>query len=60
MLFTRDPLKTQKHIHVETERMKNIFHTNGNQKKVRMTKPMSDKIDFKIKKVLQETRRETT
>ena len=34
--------------------MKKIFHTNGNQKKVRMTKLMWDKIDFKIKSITRD------
>ena len=38
---------------------KNIFHANGNLKKARIAILISDKIDFKIKK-LQETRKDTT
>ena len=30
---------------------KNIFHTNGKQKKARVTILISDKIDLKIKKI---------
>ena len=38
---------------------KKIFHANGNQKKAGVTILISDKIDFKIKNVLQETRKDT-
>ena len=33
---------------------KNIFHTNGNQKKAGVAILISDKIDFKIKSVIRD------
>ena len=40
--------KTQQ---VESERMKNIFNTNANQKRIGVAVLISDKIDFKSDKV---------
>ena len=31
-----------------------MFHANGNQKKARVTIPISDKIDFKIKYIIRD------
>ena len=39
---------------------KKIFHANGNQKKAGVAILISDKIDFKIKTILQETKKDTT
>ena len=61
MLSIRDPLQTQRHIHrLKLRRRKKIFHANGNQEKAGVPILISDKIDFKIKNVLQETRENTT
>ena len=39
---------------------KKIFHANGNQKKARVGILILHKIDFKIKSMLQETKKDTT
>ena len=54
MLSARDPLQTQRHIQIESERIEkdvngNDFHVNGNQKKTKVAILISDKIDLKIK-----------
>ena len=49
MLCTRDPLQTQRHMQSESERMKKIFHANGNQQKAEVAILILDKIDLKIK-----------
>ena len=51
MLSTRDPLQTYRHIQIESEGWKKIFHANSNQKKAEVSILVSDKIDFKTKTV---------
>ena len=46
MLSTRDLPQKKGHIHTESERMKNIFHANGKQKKAGVAILISDKIDL--------------
>ena len=48
MLFARDEPQTKGHIHTESEGLKKIFHTNGDQKKVGVAILISDKIHFEI------------
>ena len=50
MLATRNPLQTSRHIETESERMKK-FHANGKQKKAGVAILISDRIEFKIKKI---------
>ena len=50
ILFTRDSIKTQAHIHT-VRGWKKILHANGNQRKSEVAILVSDKIDFKINKV---------
>ena len=50
MLSIRDPPQNKGHIH-KVKGWKKIFHTNGDQKKARVTILISDKIDFQIKAV---------
>ena len=54
MLSTGNPLQTKRHILTESERMENIFHVNGKQKKAGIAILISDKIDLKIKKITRE------
>ena len=49
MLSTSNPPQTKRHIQTKSERMENIFHANGKQKKAGVAILISDKIDFKIK-----------
>ena len=44
-------LKTEDTYRLKVKGWKNIFHTNGNQKKVGVAILISDKIDFEIKAV---------
>ena len=39
---------------LEVKGCKNIFHVNGNQKKIRVAILISDKIDFKIKNIIRD------
>ena len=48
MLSTGNPLQTKRHILTESERMENIFHVNGKQKKAGVA-ILLDKIDHKKK-----------
>ena len=57
MLSTGNPLQTKRHILTESERMENIFHVNGKQKKAGVTILISDKIDLKIKKITRDKER---
>ena len=50
--------KTTSDLNIESERMKNIFHANGKQKKAGVAILISDKIDLEIK--TQEIRKDTT
>ena len=50
MLSTRDPPQNKGHIQ-KVKGWKKLFHTNGDQKKARVTILISDKIDFQIKAV---------
>ena len=50
MLSTRDPPQNKGHI-LKVKGWKKIFHANGDQKKARVAILISDKIDFKIKKM---------
>ena len=47
MLSTGNPLQTKRHILTESERMENIFHVNGKQKKAGVAILMSDKKTLK-------------
>ena len=49
ILSTRDPPQNKGHIQTESEGLKKIFHTNGDQKKAGVSILISDKIDFEIK-----------
>ena len=51
MLSTRNLHQNKGHIQTESEGLKKIFHTNGDQNKARVAILISDKIDFKIKAV---------
>ena len=44
MLSTRDPPQNKGHIQTESEGLKKIFHTNGDQKKAGVAILISDKI----------------
>ena len=44
---TRNPLQTSRHIQTEIRGLKNVFHTNGKQKKAGVAILISDKIDLK-------------
>ena len=54
MLSTRNPLQTSRHIYTESQRMENIFHANGKQKKAGVAILISDKIDCKIKRLTRD------
>ena len=56
MLSTRDPPQNKGHIQ-KVKGWKKVFHTNGDQKKARVTILISDKIDFQIKAVKRQRRR---
>ena len=49
MLSTRNPPQTKGQIQSESEGLKKIFHTNGDQKKAGIAVLISDKTDFEIK-----------
>ena len=51
MLSTRNPRQNKGHIQTESEGLKKIFHTNGDQKKAGVAILISDKINFEIKAV---------
>ena len=51
MLSTRDPPQNKVHIQTKSERLKKIFHANGDQKKAGVAVLIADKIDFQIKAV---------
>ena len=51
MLSTRNPRQNKGHIQTESEGLKKIFHTNGDQKKAGVAILISDEIDFEIKAV---------
>ena len=46
ILSTRDSLQIYRHRKTESEDMKKVFHTNGNEKKGRVTIFIPIKIDF--------------
>ena len=54
MLSSRDPLHFQGHIQIESERMEENIHANGNQKKAGVAILLSEKIDFKMKNILRD------
>ena len=54
MLSIKDPLQSLRHIQTESERMKKIFHANGNQKKARLAILISEKIDLKMKTIIRD------
>ena len=54
MLSTRNPLQTSRHIYTESQRMENIFHANGKQKKAGVAILISDEIDLKIKSITRQ------
>ena len=45
MLSTRDPPQNKGHIQFESEGLENIYHTNGDRKKVGVAILISNKID---------------
>ena len=45
---------------LKLRRWKKIFHANGNQKKAGVTMLIADKVDFKIKIITQEAKKDTT
>ena len=51
MLSTRDPLKTGDTYRLKVKAWKNLFDTNGDQKKAGIAILISGKIDFKTKAV---------
>ena len=53
-MSTRNPLQTSRHIYTESQRMENIFHANGKQKKAGVAILISDKIDCKIKRLTRD------
>ena len=56
MLSTRNSFQLQGHTHrLKVKRWKNIFYTNGNQKKAGVV--LSDKIDSKVKTVLRDKKK---
>ena len=57
MLSTRNALQTSRHIQTESERMEKYFHENWKQKKAGGAVIISDKIDFKIKKITRDKER---
>ena len=54
MLSARDPPQTKGHTQTESEGLKKIFHSNGDQKKAGVAILISDEIDFEIKAVKRE------
>ena len=54
MLSTRNPLQTERHVQIESERMEKLFHENGKQKKAGVAILISDKIDLKVKKITRD------
>ena len=50
----KKPISTSRHIYTESERMENIFHANGKQKKAGVAIFISDKIDLKIKNITRD------
>ena len=52
----RNPLQTQGHTEIERMELnlKNIFHASENQKEVRSSTTIPDKIDFKIKTITED------
>ena len=51
MLSTRNPLQTSR---LKVRGWKNIFHANGKQKKAGVVISISDKIDFKMKRITRD------
>ena len=51
MLSIKYPPQTQGHVQTESERLKMIFHANGDQRKAGAAILISDKIDFEMKAV---------
>ena len=51
MLYTKDHFKTGDTYRLKVKSWKNLFDTNGDQKKAGIAILISDKIDFKIKAV---------
>ena len=49
MLSTRNSIQTQRCINTESERLENIFNTNGKQKKAGVAILISDKINLIMK-----------
>ena len=54
MLSTRNTLQTKDTYRLRVRRWKNIYHANGEQKKAGVAIVISDKIDFKIKKIARD------
>ena len=55
MQSTRDLPQNKGHIQTESEELKEIFHTNRDQKKAGVAILISDKIGIKIKAVKKDT-----
>ena len=51
MLLTRNSPQTQRHAQTKSQGMENIFQANNSEKKAGVAVLISDKIDFKTKKV---------
>ena len=54
MLPTRDSLQTQRHTQTKSEGWKTIFHATNKEKKAEVAVLLSDKIEFKTKKVTRD------
>ena len=54
MLSSRDPFQFYRQIQMESERMKKIFHANGNQKKAEAAIFISNKMDLEIKNIIRD------
>ena len=57
MQYTKNPLQTSNMYRLKVRGWKNIFHTNGKQKKSGIAILISDKIDLKIKKIIRDKER---
>ena len=53
-IYMLSPLQSSVYIQTESERMENIFHANGKQKKAGVAILISDKIDLKIKNITRD------
>ena len=55
MLLTRDSPQKQRYAQTKSQGWKKIFHANNREKKAGIAVLVSDKIDFKTKKVIRDT-----